>query len=89
MSIENSIDLFGADSYYLKLIGFLIGIVIIGIVCFIDDSKGGVHPLIKFAVERIFTVSIKKPPENIWPTWIILTQINLRIKFEVEAKHIC
>ena len=56
MSIENSIDLFGADSYYLKLIGFLIGIVIIGIVCFIDDSKGGVHPLIKFAVQTIAAI---------------------------------
>ena len=58
MSIENSIDLFGADSYYLKLIGFLIGIVIIGIVCFIDDSKGGVHPLIKFAVQTIASTSL-------------------------------
>ena len=56
MSIENTIDLFGSDSYYLKLIGFLTGIIIIGIVCFIDDSRGGVHPLIKFAVQTVAAI---------------------------------
>lgn len=56
MSIENSIDLFGEDSYYQKLIGFAIGIVIIGVVCFIDDSKGGVHPLIKLTAQIIAAI---------------------------------
>ena len=40
MNLENSIDLFGEDQYWLKLLGFFIGIVILGITCFIDDSKG-------------------------------------------------
>ena len=44
MSIENTVDIFGTDAYWLKLLGFAIGIIIIGIVCFIDDTKGGVHP---------------------------------------------
>lgn len=56
MSIENSIDLFGEDKYYQKLIGFVIGIIIIGIVCFIDDSKGGVHPLAKLSAQIIAAI---------------------------------
>lgn len=56
MSIEHSIDLFGEDQYYKKLIGFAIGIIIIGIVCFIDDSKGGVHPLVKLTAQTISAI---------------------------------
>lgn len=40
MNIENSINLFGEEQYGIKLIGFLVGIIILGITCFIDDSKG-------------------------------------------------
>ncbi len=40
MSLENNLNLFGTENYYLKLIGFLIGIILLGITCFIDDSKG-------------------------------------------------
>lgn len=56
MSIEHSIDLVGEDQYYKKLIGFAIGIIIIGIVCFIDDSKGGVHPLVKLTAQTISAI---------------------------------
>lgn len=56
MSIENTIDLFGVDNYYQKLIGFSIGIIIIGVVCFIDDSRGGVHPLVKLTFQIIAAV---------------------------------
>lgn len=40
MSLENNLNLFGTENYYLKLIGFLIGIILLDITCFIDDSKG-------------------------------------------------
>ena len=40
MSLENNLNLFGTENYYLKLIGFLIGIILLGITCFIDDSTG-------------------------------------------------
>lgn len=40
MSIEKSINLFGADNYIYKLIGFCLGILFLGIVCFFDDWKG-------------------------------------------------
>ena len=40
MSLEKNLNLFGTENYYLKLIGFFIGIILLGITCFIDDSKG-------------------------------------------------
>ena len=46
MSIEQTIELNGAEQYYMKLIGFFIGIVILGITCFIDDVKG-ITPIVK------------------------------------------
>ncbi len=39
MSIEKSIYLFGAENYGIKLAGFFAGIVVLGVVCFIDDVK--------------------------------------------------
>ena len=50
MSIEGTVNIFAEDSYYLKLAGFIAGIVILGIVCFIDDIKN-VHPLIKLTAQ--------------------------------------
>ena len=40
MNLEKSVNLFGEEQYLLKLLGFFIGIAILGITCFIDDSKG-------------------------------------------------
>ena len=41
MSLEGSINIFDTDNnYWLKLVGFFVGIIILGITCFIDDSKG-------------------------------------------------
>ena len=39
MCIENKINLNSEESYYIKLLGFFIGIVILGIFCYIDDVK--------------------------------------------------
>ena len=39
MCIENKIDLNAEESYYIKLLGFFIGIIILGIFCYIDDVK--------------------------------------------------
>lgn len=51
MSIEDKIDLY-QDNYFMKIIGFTLGALIIGIVCFIDDIKG-VPALIKLAAQII------------------------------------
>ena len=40
MNFEKTIDLFGAEEYWLKLLGFFVGIIILGVTCFIDDAKG-------------------------------------------------
>lgn len=46
MSIEKKITLFGNDQYYIKLTGFLSGIVILGLFCFFDDLKN-INPFLK------------------------------------------
>ena len=39
-SLEGKINFFGEENYYIKLIGFFIGIIVLGIICYIDDVKG-------------------------------------------------
>lgn len=39
MTFENKIDLF-QDNYVVKLLGFVLGAIIIGVTCFCDDVKG-------------------------------------------------
>lgn len=56
MSIESTVNIFGEENYWQKLLGFGIGIIIIGIVCYIDDSKGGVHPLIKLTAQTLAAI---------------------------------
>jgi len=50
LSVENNLILYKDD--VIKLIGFLIGIIIISIACFIDDSKG-IKPLVKLSVQTL------------------------------------
>ena len=45
-SIEKNVELFGTEEYFIKLIGFLFGIIILSFVCYFDDIKG-IHPLVK------------------------------------------
>lgn len=46
MSIENTLNLGGPDAYYIKLLGFFSGIIILGLFCFFDDWKG-IPPYVK------------------------------------------
>jgi UDP-GlcNAc:undecaprenyl-phosphate GlcNAc-1-phosphate transferase len=46
MSIEGSITLTGPDNYYIKLIGFFCGGLVLGIFCYIDDLKD-IPPYVK------------------------------------------
>ena len=39
LNIEKTISLVGTENYGIKLMGFFLGIIILGITCFIDDSK--------------------------------------------------
>ena len=56
LTIEKSINL-QEDNMHIKLIGFLIGGLIIGIVCFIDDLKD-LPPLVKLAAQVIAAVIV-------------------------------
>ena len=48
MSMENTIDLFGAEEYGKKILGMFLGILVISIICIVDDIKT-ISPLIKLA----------------------------------------
>lgn len=56
-SIEGKIDLFGDDNYYIKLIGFFAGILVLGITCYIDDVKG-VPSLVKLAAQIVAAIIV-------------------------------
>ena len=57
MNFEKTIDLFGAENYYMKLIGFFIGIIVLGITCYIDDVKG-IPSLVKLAAQIVAAVIV-------------------------------
>ena len=46
MSVENTLNLGGPDNYYIKLLGFFFGIIVLGTFCFFDDWKG-IPPYLK------------------------------------------
>ena len=52
MSIEGSISLTGLENYGIKLLGFLLGAIVLGIACFFDDSKG-IPPYAKLIAQII------------------------------------
>lgn len=58
MTIESNIDLY-KDSYLTKLIGFAVGSLIIGVVCFVDDVKG-VPALVKLLAQIISAIIVVK-----------------------------
>lgn len=67
MNIEKSIDLVGTENYLEKLIGFLLGIIVLGIVCFIDDYRdvpAGVK-LVAQIIAAIIVVSFGIRIENV------------------------
>ena len=58
MSIEGSINIFDVDNnYWLKLVGFLIGIIVLGVTCFIDDSKG-IPSWVKLIAQVIAAITV-------------------------------
>ncbi len=55
--LEGKIDLFGEENYYINLIGFVVGIIILGVVCYIDDVKG-IPSYVKLAAQIISAIII-------------------------------
>lgn len=56
LSIEKNINLV-EDDLYIKLIGFFIGGIIIGIICFIDDLKD-LPPMVKLAAQLVAAIIV-------------------------------
>lgn len=56
-SIEGKLNLFGQENYYIKMIGFFVGIVVFGITCYIDDVKG-IPSLVKLASQIIASIIV-------------------------------
>ena len=57
MSIENSINLFGIQKYWEKLLGFLGGILIISAFCVVDDTKT-IKPITKLIGQTIGAIFV-------------------------------
>lgn len=57
MNMENSINLFGVQEYWKKLLGFLIGIIIISIFCIADDIKT-IKPITKLIGQVLGAICI-------------------------------
>ena len=53
--IEKTSITYGINQYYTKLIGFFIGMIIIGITCFLDDVKG-MPALVKLAAQTLAAI---------------------------------
>lgn len=67
MSLEKTFNLFGEEQYFHKLIGLLIGIIILGIFCYIDDVKGlpAIVKLIGQTIAAIVVVSFGVQINNV------------------------
>lgn len=55
MSMENTINLFGPDKYGMKLLGMLLGIIILSITCIIDDIKP-IKPITKLSGQLLAAI---------------------------------
>ena len=55
MSMENTINLWGPDKYGMKLLGMLIGTIILSITCIIDDIKP-IQPITKLAGQLLAAI---------------------------------
>lgn len=55
MSLENTVNLSGIDKYGMKLLGMLLGIIVLSITCIIDDIKT-IRPITKLAGQLIAAI---------------------------------
>lgn len=56
-SLEGKINLFGEENYYIKLLGFLGGVIVLGIICYIDDVKA-IPSLVKLAAQIVAAIIV-------------------------------
>lgn len=80
MSIENTLNLGGPDNYYIKLIGFFFGIIILGAFCFFDDWKG-IPPYLKLIGQILAALIVTFSGVRI--DKIVLSSLNAIISSDV------
>ncbi len=80
MSLENTINLRGPENYYIKMIGFFLGFLILGIVCFIDDLRG-VPALVKLTAQVIAAFIVVQ-------SGIVIDQINMKVFSEIGISEV-
>ena len=56
-SLEGNLNLFGEENYFVKLIGFFLGMIVLSTFCFFDDTKG-IHPLVKLTGQLIAAIIV-------------------------------
>ena len=56
MSIEKNLNIF-TNNYYIRLLGFFLGIIILEILCYIDDTKG-IKPIVKLIGQLLAAVVV-------------------------------
>lgn len=56
MIIEKKLDIF-TNNYYIKLLGFLAGIIILEIFCYLDDTKG-IKPIVKLIGQLLAAIVV-------------------------------
>ncbi len=54
-SLEGTINIFGAEEYGMKLLGMLLGIIILGITCIIDDIRD-IKPIFKLSGQLLAAI---------------------------------
>lgn len=84
MSIEKKLDIF-TNTYYIKLIGFLSGIIILEIFCYFDDTKG-IRPIVKLFGQLIAAIIVVA--SGVVMDEIIIERIGLTISNEWVLKII-
>lgn len=78
MSLEGTINIFDNGEYNIKLLGFALGILILGVTCFIDDIKN-LPPLVKLAgqiLAAIVAVASGIRIENLNIPFFRMTELN-------------
>ena len=85
MSIEKTINLFDGENYFIKIIGFFAGAIVLGIFCFVDDLKN-INPFVKLigqilAATIVVMCGIEIDKISFFPT--IVTEDFSRIIFTI------
>ena len=56
-SVEGNLNIFGEEGYFLKIIGFTLGMIVLSTFCFFDDIKG-IHPLVKLTGQLLAAIIV-------------------------------